>query len=141
MNDFKFAIRQLLKNSGFTAVAVITLALVSVANAQSDKVPPSAQWVDNDVLPHTAVDYVSYSCYETINSHIGNVSKPLHDALNFIESKLPPKVDIHGKRVFIGEYGFSLEHTKTPQKQDLYARDVCRAALEWGCPFVLYWEM
>jgi hypothetical protein len=26
MNDFKFAFRQLLKNSGFTAVAVLTLA-------------------------------------------------------------------------------------------------------------------
>src|SRR6185503_7792894 len=95
----------------------------------------------NDVLPHTAVDYVSYSCYETIYPHMGNVSKPLHDALDYIESKLPPKVGIQGKRVFIGEYGFSLEHTKTPQKQDLYARDVCRAALEWGCPFALYWEM
>ena len=27
MNDFKFAIRQLVKNPGFTAVAVLTLAL------------------------------------------------------------------------------------------------------------------
>ena len=27
MNDLKFAIRQLLKNPGFTAVAVLTLAL------------------------------------------------------------------------------------------------------------------
>ena len=27
MNDFKFAFRQLLKNPGFTAVAVLTLAL------------------------------------------------------------------------------------------------------------------
>ena len=95
----------------------------------------------NDVLPHTAVDYVSYSSYDTINPHMGKVRKPLHDALDYIESKLPPKVGIQGKRVFIGEYGFSLERTKTPQKQDLYARDVCRGALEWGCPFVLYWEM
>jgi len=95
----------------------------------------------NDVLPHTAVDYVSYSSYDTINPHMGNVSKPLHDALDYIESKLPPKAGIQGKRVFIGEYGFPLERTKTPQKQDLYARDVCRAALEWGCPFALYWEM
>jgi len=95
----------------------------------------------NDVLPHTAVDYVSYSSYDTINPHMGNVSKPLHAALDYIESKLPAKVGIQGKRVFIGEYGFPLERTKTPEKQDLYARDVCRAALEWGCPFVLYWEM
>jgi len=95
----------------------------------------------NDVLPHTAVDYVSYSSYDTIYPHIGNVGKPLHEALDYIEAKLPPKTGIQGKRVFIGEYGFPLERTKTPQKQDLYARDVCVAALEWGCPFVLYWEM
>ena len=30
---------------------------------------------------------------------------------------------------------------KTPQAQDRRSRTVARAALEWGCPFVLYWEM
>jgi len=95
----------------------------------------------NDVLPHTKVDYVSYSSYDTINPHMGQAGKALHDALDYIESRLPPKAGIQGKRVFIGEYGFPLELTKTPQKQDIYCRDVCRAALEWGCPFVLYWEI
>ncbi|MFH1023077.1 MAG: hypothetical protein V1809_06780 [Planctomycetota bacterium] len=95
----------------------------------------------NNVLPHTKVDYVSYSSWDTINPHKGGTRKALHDALDYIESKLPPKAGIPGKRVFIGEYGFALETTKTPQRQDRYSRDVCRAALEWGCPFVLYWEM
>jgi hypothetical protein len=95
----------------------------------------------NDVLPHTPVDYVSYSSYDTIYPHMGNVRKPLHEALDYIESKLPRKTGIEGKRVFIGEYGFALDGARTPQNQDLYSRDVCRAGLEWGCPFVLYWEM
>jgi len=95
----------------------------------------------NDVLPHTKVDYVSYSSYDTTNPHAGDTGKALKAALDYIESKLPPKEGLRGRRVFIGEYGFPLQSTKTPQKQDRHARDVCRAALEWGCPFVLYWQM
>ncbi|HWH67759.1 MAG TPA: hypothetical protein VNT26_00110, partial [Candidatus Sulfotelmatobacter sp.] len=57
--------------------------------------------VVNEVLPKTTVDFVSYSSYDT-------AKKPdeLKAALSFIESKLPPKPGIPGKRVFIGEYGF-----------------------------------
>lgn len=95
----------------------------------------------NDVLPHTNVDYVSYSSYDTTIPHAGDAGKALRAALDYIESKLPPKAGIRGKRIFIGEYGFPLQSTKTPQKQDRCARDVCRAAVEWGCPFVLYWQM
>jgi len=94
-----------------------------------------------DVLPHTRVDYVSYSSYDTINAHAGKAGSALPEALDFIESKLPPKRGLEGKRVFIGEYGFPLEQTQTPEKQDQYSRDVCLAALDWGCPFVLYWEL
>ncbi len=97
--------------------------------------------VVNSVLPHTRVDYVSYSCYDTINPHKGNTRQALREALDYIESKLPPKPEIKGKRVYIGEYGFPLSAAKTPENQDLWSRDVCRAAVEWGCPFVLYWEM
>jgi hypothetical protein len=43
------------------------------------------------------------------------------------------------RRVFIGE--FSPVNTRDP---DLFApstAQVVRAALEWGCPFVLHWEV
>lgn len=95
----------------------------------------------NDVLPHTHVDYVSYSSYDTTIPHKGDTRKVLHEALNYIESKLPPKPGIEGKRIFIGEYGFPLQNTASPELQAEYSKDVCLAALEWGCPFVLYWEM
>ncbi len=88
--------------------------------------------VTNDVLPHTNVDYVSYSSYDS-----GTDPRP---ALDYIESRLPPKPGISGKRVFIGEYGFpAIRHS--PEQQDELSRQVMRAGIEWGCPFVLYWEL
>ena len=90
----------------------------------------------NAVIPHTNIDYVSYSSYDTTNQHTAE----LGEVLDFIESKLPPKPAIKGKRVWIGEYGFAARHY-TPQQQNEKSREVMKAALRWGCPFVLYWEM
>jgi len=91
--------------------------------------------VTHDVLPKTTVDFVSYSSYDTQRS-----PEELRAALDFIESKLPPKPGIAGKRVFIGEYGFPACQY-SPAEQDRLSRQVMRVGLEWGCPFVLYWEM
>jgi hypothetical protein len=91
--------------------------------------------VTNDVLPKTRVDFVSYSSYDTQAE-----TQTLTAALTYIEAKLPPKPEITGKRVFIGEYGFPAAN-HSPEQQDLRARQVQRAALAWGCPFVLYWEL
>lgn len=90
------------------------------------------QSVTNDVLPRTQVDYVSYSSYDS--------GLDLAPALDYIESRLPPKPGISGKRVWIGEYGFPAA-AYSPAEQDRLSRQVMRVGLEWGCPFVLYWEM
>lgn len=95
----------------------------------------------NDVLPHVNVDFVSYSSYDTVNPNKADIAGALHAALDYIERQLPEKKELTGKRVFIGEYGFPLDDTISPEQQDEYAREVCMAALDWGCPFVLYWEM
>jgi ribosomal protein S9 len=90
--------------------------------------------VVNRVLPRVSVDFVSYSSYDTAKD-----PALLRRALDYIESKLAPKPAITGRRVFIGEYGFpAIRHT--PREQDRLSRAVMRAGLEWGCPFILYWE-
>jgi hypothetical protein len=89
----------------------------------------------NKVLPHTHVDFVSYSSYDTMND-----PELLKRALTYIESKLPPKPGFKTKRVFVGEFGFP-SNRFSPQEQDQKSRAVLKAALEWGCPFALYWEM
>lgn len=90
-----------------------------------------------DVLPQVNVDYVSYSSYDSLK---GDTRANLKKALDYIESKMKPKPEIQGKRVFIGEYGFPAIRFD-PRQQDAQSREVMRAALEWGCPFALYWEM
>jgi len=97
--------------------------------------------VTNSVLPHTHVDFVSYSSYDSLRGSNAVLDKTLRTALDYIESKLPAKPEIDGKRVFIGEYGFPLVNMDSPEMQDERSRSVIRAALAWGCPFVLYWQM
>jgi hypothetical protein len=94
----------------------------------------------NRVLPYVAVDFVSYSAYDA-----GADPETLRAALNYIESKLTPKPAIPGKRVFIGEYGFKTFDAgkifDTPEQQNQRCLAVIQAGLEWGCPFILYWEL
>ncbi|MBM3492795.1 MAG: hypothetical protein FJX72_00515 [Armatimonadetes bacterium] len=94
----------------------------------------------NDVLPLTTVDFVSYSSYDSLTNDPATVGDRLKAALQYVENRLPPKPGIEGKRVFLGEYGFPTQH-HTPENQENLSRAVCRAALEWGCRFALYWEM
>jgi hypothetical protein len=91
----------------------------------------------NDVVPKTNIDYVSYSSYDSLG---GDTQANLTGALSYIESKLPPKPGIPGKRVFIGEYGTPARDVGA-EGQDALARKVIKAGLTWGCPFVLYWQM
>jgi hypothetical protein len=90
----------------------------------------------NRVLPMTNVDFVSYSTYDSLDDILNKIPK----ALDYIETKLPSKPGIAGKRVFIGEYGFAA-HTYPEAERDHRSRQIMRLGLEWGCPFVLSWAM
>jgi hypothetical protein len=55
---------------------------------------------------------------------------------------MKPKKSIKGKRVFIGEYGYNLPIVNnSPNDQAYCALNTIQAGIEWGCPFILYWEM
>ncbi|NVJ89073.1 MAG: hypothetical protein HWD82_06495 [Flavobacteriaceae bacterium] len=99
--------------------------------------------VTNSILSKVNPDYVSYSSYDATNPNKTEkkLSKKLKESLNYIESKLSPKKGLpKGKRVWIGEYGNpSIHHSEEMQNQ----RSIwtIKAALEWGTPYILYWEM
>ena len=93
--------------------------------------------VANLVLPRVNPDFVSYSSYD---SQQGDVERTFGETLDYLQARLSHKPEIPGKRVFIGEYGLPLLGNSA-ESQDRLARQVMRAGLRWGCPFVLYWEM
>ncbi|HEY0864451.1 MAG TPA: hypothetical protein VGD97_10140 [Lacunisphaera sp.] len=98
----------------------------------------------NRVLPHIRTDYVSWSSYDVTKPAValgGEKGRALVvKALDYIEAHLPPS-EIKGRRVFIGEYGFELTAYKDAERQRKYSASIMQWALEWGCPFVLYWEL
>lgn len=110
----------------------------------------------NTVLPRSRVDFVSVSSYEM--QGYGSWPSPRTEAtlrpmavpnLDFIEANLPPR-DIPGKRVFIGEIGFTIEEIMKRQKlsqtaaekeQARMALAQAKVALEWGAPLWLWWSI
>ena len=98
----------------------------------------------NRVLPHIKTDYVSWSSYDitTDAAKLGGEKgrKRVRDALDYIEKHLPES-DVPGKRVFIGEYGFHRGQVDNADLQRSCSASVMQWCLEWGCPFILYWEL
>jgi lysozyme family protein len=91
----------------------------------------------NTVIPYTNIDYISYSSYDFQKFP----QLDYNALLDYVESKLPAKPSITGKRVFIGEMGYNyLNSNLSGSVHDSNNRDIFVKALNWGCPFVLYWE-
>lgn len=92
----------------------------------------------NYVLPYTNVDYVSYSSYDAQQL----AQTDYNAVLDYIQANIPAKAGISGKRVFIGELGFSLQKSGgNIDQHESDNRNFMLKAVIWGCPFVLYWEM
>jgi hypothetical protein len=92
--------------------------------------------VGRDVIPKVDLDYVSYSAYDSL----ADIGRQVPAALDYLESRLRPKPSLRGPRVFIGEYGFAAR-TFSEAERDRKSREVMRAGLEHGCPFILCWQM
>lgn len=119
--------------------------------AELNRVNPALYYgydrIVNRVLPYIDVDYVSYSSYESTSEEISGADYAelkdyLFKSLNYIEDNMKPRPEISGKRVFLGEFGYDLPLVgESPEEQARRAFNTIRAAIEWGCPFALYWEM
>ena len=108
----------------------------------------------NEVLPYSHVDFVSVSSYDAQGFHswpepksADNLRPLVFKSMDYIESMLPPR-DIAGKRVFIGEIGYTWEEIAKKQgisieeakkEQVRLALIQARVNLEWGTPLWLWW--
>ncbi|MCX5644321.1 MAG: hypothetical protein NTZ17_06510 [Phycisphaerae bacterium] len=93
----------------------------------------------NKVLPHTHLDLVSYSAWDSATEHYTD-PKVLRDALDFIAANAPDSADFGNRNVYIGEFGMP-ENGYSLDKIQTAIPNAVRTALDWGCPYIVYWQL
>lgn len=111
--------------------AEINLVLASMEKGQANIV--------NKVLPHTKLDLVSYSAYD---STVGYHDKPevFRKALDYIAENMPDSPHFGNKNVYLGEYGLPGNNFPADKVEKVISHST-RTALDWGCPYVVYWQL
>jgi hypothetical protein len=93
----------------------------------------------NKVLPYTRLDLISYSAWDSATSHYSD-PKVLRDALDFIAANAPDSADFGNRNVYLGEFGMP-ENVYSLDKVQTAIPNAVRTALDWGCPYVVYWQL
>jgi len=92
----------------------------------------------NAVLPHVAVDLVSYSAYNCMN-HTDELPERAWRHFDYIlEHAKFTGAWKHGKPVFMGEYGIPMPLVPSRPARNLIA---LKSAASWGSPINLYWSV
>ena len=110
------------------------------ANRTTDIKRIEAERLVNAVLPHSTVDYLSYSSYD-IQEH---PSQKINDYIDYMNQMIPVKDETPnpGKRVFIGETGwpaFLCDYNQ--EKHNTINVDMFIKFFDAGVNQILYWEM
>lgn len=93
----------------------------------------------NTVLPHTKLDLVSYSAWDTATAHFEH-PEIFREALDFIAAHAPDSAAFGDKNVYVGEFGIPENKFSREQIRQAIPAAV-QTALEWGCPYVVYWQL
>lgn len=91
--------------------------------------------VTDQVLPHVAVDLVSYSAWDTQND-----PAMLRRALDYIARHAPDRPPFGDRNVYLGEFG-QPENERTETQVRSRLPETVRTAIDWGCPWVIYWQI
>jgi len=63
-----------------------------------------------------------------------------HRALDFIAANMPDSPDFGDKNVYLGEFGMP-ENVFGPEKVKKAIPNAVNTALDWGCPYIVYWQL
>jgi hypothetical protein len=105
--------------------------------------------VTNHVVPKTRCDLYSYSAYDTANVSAGDPAKGrdlFRRALEYLAAKAPDSEAFGAKNVYVGEFGYpEVRSEKDPntssERQMQVIRTVVDVGLDFGCPYLLYWQI
>jgi hypothetical protein len=64
----------------------------------------------------------------------------LRAALDHLAAKAPDSALYGAKNVYLGEFGWP-EHLVTPERRLQIVKETVETALDWGTPYVLFWEL
>ena len=95
--------------------------------------------VVNKVLPHTRLDLVSYSAWDSATSHYSDPNV-LRDALDFIAANAPDSPAFGNHNVYLGEFGMP-ENQYKPEQIQTAMKNAVQTGLKWGCPYIVYWQL
>lgn len=133
------------KEVGQSDVKVFNAAEVNLVDIAMQGRPS----VTNNVLPYTHCDLYSYSAYDIISYARKDPAKGkarFRATLDYIASKAPASAAFGRKNLYIGEFGWpEVRSDQDPEATTTQSLNVIRTtvetALEWGCPYVVYWQV
>ncbi len=117
---------------GQDGVRVFHAAEVNLVRIAMEEERPT---VVNRVLPHAPVDLVSYSAWETQDD-----PRLFRRALDYIAQRAPDRQPFGARNVYIGEFGLP-ENDRPAEQLRRVIPGVIDTALDWGCPYVVYWQL
>lgn len=136
LNARQNGVNQARQEAGSTGVRVYHAAEV---NRVVDSMREGKPNVVNKVLPHTRLDLVSYSAWDSVTAHYEN-PQVFREALDFIAANLPDSPDFGDRNVYVGEFGMP-ENKFSPAQIQTAIPNAVKTALDWGCPYILYWQL
>lgn len=117
---------------GQNGVRVFHAAEVNLVAIALDEGRPT---VTDQVLPKTRLDLVSYSAWDTQAD-----PARLRQALDYIARHMPDREPFGSRNVYLGEFGLP-ENDRNAQQVRRVVSGAIDTALDWGCPYVVYWQL